>query len=219
MVVLLPIIIVIAWKGLIGKSDGTFVLSNAITLGLNAIGLMGYSNTIARDREKEIFQRLRVTPAPNWSIMGSRLSVQLVLITILTIVVMVVGYQYDHIVLSPLGYVNGFLTAIVGGAVYLALGQAIVGWITNPETVQATTRLIYIAFIMVGMFGTFGQLGDFFNKVSKYSPYGTVNAIVSGGLRPATWTSTTTMNLLLTLGYTVVFAFLGIKWFKWTAKR
>src|ERR1700744_6189788 len=49
MVVLLPVIIVIAWKGLIRGSDGTFVLSNAITLGLNAIGLMGYSNTIARD--------------------------------------------------------------------------------------------------------------------------------------------------------------------------
>src|SRR5579872_5258461 len=54
MVVLLPVIIVVAWKGLIPKTGGTFVLSNAMTLGLNAIGLMGYSNSIARDREKDI---------------------------------------------------------------------------------------------------------------------------------------------------------------------
>ena len=63
MVILVPVIIVIA-----GKADrqtgGAFVLANAITLGLNAIGLMGYPNSIARDREKEIFQRLRVAPAP-----------------------------------------------------------------------------------------------------------------------------------------------------------
>jgi ABC-2 type transport system permease protein len=218
MVVLLPVIIVIAWKGLIGKTGGAFVLSNAMTLGLNAIGLMGYSNSIARDREKDIFQRLRVTPAPNWTIMGSRLAVQLVMITLLTVVVMIVGYQYDHIVLTPPGYIAGLLTAIVGGAVYLALGQAIVGWITNPETVQATSRLIYIAFIMIGMFGSFGMLGDFFNKLAKYTPYGTVNAIVSGGLTPSSWTSNTTMNLLITLGYTAVFAFFGIRWFKWSNK-
>ena len=117
MVVLLPVVIVMAWKALIVRTGGAFVLSNAITLGLNAIGLMGYSNSIARDREKEIFQRLRVAPAPNWTIMGSRLTVQLVMIILMTAIVMIVGYQYDHIVLSPIGYIAGMLTAIAGGAV------------------------------------------------------------------------------------------------------
>jgi ABC-2 type transport system permease protein len=219
MVILLPVIIVIGWKGMIGKVvDGPFVLSNAITLGLNAIGLMGYSNSIARDREKDIFQRLRVTPAPNWTIMGSRLAVQLLMITLVTAIVMIVGYQFDHIVLTPFAYFAGLLTAIVGGAVYLALGQAIVGQITNAETVQSTTRLIYIAFIMIGIFGSFKLLGNFFNKLVKYTPYGTVNAIVSGAITPSTWTSTTTMNLLITLGYTAIFAYLGIKWFKWSSR-
>lgn len=32
MVILLPVIIVIAWKGLISKTGGAFVLSNAMTL-------------------------------------------------------------------------------------------------------------------------------------------------------------------------------------------
>src|ERR1700733_6346307 len=71
MVVLLPVVIVMAWKALIDKTGGAFVLSNAITLGLNAIGLMGYSNSIARDREKGVFQRLRVSPLPLWTIMAS----------------------------------------------------------------------------------------------------------------------------------------------------
>src|SRR3984885_5549664 len=71
MVVLLPVVIVMSWKALIVKTGGAFVLSNAITLGLNAIGLMGYSNSIARDREKGVFQRLRVSPLPLWTIMAS----------------------------------------------------------------------------------------------------------------------------------------------------
>jgi ABC-2 type transport system permease protein len=219
MVVLLPVVIVMSWKALIVKTGGAFVLSNAITLGLNAIGLMGYSNSIARDREKEIFQRLRVAPAPNWTIMGSRLAVQLVMIILMTVIVMIIGYQYDHIVLSAAGYFAGILTAIAGGAVYLALGQAIVGRISNPETVNATSRLIYIAFIMVGMFGELGMLGDIIDKAVKYTPYGTVKSIVSGALTPSTWTNDTTLALLITLGYTAIFAYLGIKWFKWSTKH
>lgn len=218
MVILLPVVIVMSWKALIEKTGGAFVLSNAITLGLNAIGLMGYSNSIARDREKDIFQRLRVAPAPNWTIMGSRLAVQLVMIVFMTTIVMIIGYQYDHIVLSMTGYIAALLTAIAGGAVYLALGQAIVGRIKNPETVNATSRLIYIAFIMVGMFGELGMLGDVINKLVPYTPYGTVKTIVSAAMTPSTWTSTTSLALLITLGYTAVFAFLGIRWFKWSTR-
>ncbi len=218
MVILLPAIILVSWKGLIERVGGPFVLANCITIGLNAIGLMGYSNSIARDREKEIFQRLRVAPAPNWTIMASRLTVQLIMIAILTIVIFVVGYQYDHISLNISGYVAGFLMAIVGGAVYLALGQMIVGRLKNPETVNATSRLVYIAFIMIGMFGELGMLGDFIDKAVKYSPYGTVKSIVSGALTPGAWTAQTTIALLVTLGYTAVFAFLGIRWFKWSNK-
>jgi ABC-2 type transport system permease protein len=219
MVLLLPIIIVLTWKPYIAAIGGAQVLSNAITLGLIAAGLMGYSNSIARDREKDIFQRLRVAPAPSWTIMGSRLAVQLIMIAILTVVVMLVGYQYDKIVLSATGYLGGFLAAIVGGAVYLALGQTIVGRIKNPETVNATSRLIYIAFVMVGLFGEGGQLGEFVKKAVKYSPYGTVNTIVSGAVSPTAWTNDTTVALVITLGYTALFTFLGIKWFKWSTKH
>ena len=218
MTILMPVIILIAWKPLIEKVGGSFILANCITIGLNAIGLMGYTNSIARDREKEIFQRLRVAPAPNWTIMASRLTVQLVMILLLTIVVFLVGYQYDHISLSASGYAGGLIVAMVGGAVYLALGQAIVGRLKNPETVNATSRLIYIAFIMIGMFGELGMLGDFIDKAVKYSPYGTVKSIVSGALTPSAWSSQTTIALLVTLGYTAVFAFLGIRWFKWSNK-
>ena len=218
MVFLLPVIILFAWKPLIEKVGGPFVLSNCITIGLNAIGIMGYANSIARDRDKGIFQRLRVSPAPNWTIMASRLAVQLIMISVMTLVVFVGGYQYDHITLTTGGYIASFFASLICGAVYLALGQAIVGRITNPETVNATSRLIYIAFIMIGMFGELGMLGDILDNAVVYSPYGTVKTIVSGALVPSTWNSHTTLALLITLGYTAVFAYLGIKWFRWNSR-
>jgi ABC-2 type transport system permease protein len=45
-----------------------------------------------------------------------------------------------------------------------------------------------------------------------------VRRIVSSSLQPENWKMEDTTALLITLGYTAVFATLGIKWFKWSNK-
>jgi len=215
---IVPVVILISWKGLVDKLGGAYVLSSCITIGLTAIGLMGYSNSIARDRDKGVFQRLRVAPVPTWSIMMSRLTVQLAMIVAVTLAVFFGGYYFDKIVITPTGYLLGLAAAFIGGAVYLSLGQVIVGLIKNPETVNVTCRLVYFVFIMVGMFGELGMLGKEIGDAVKWSPYGTVKHIVAASLQPETWSQHTTMALLVTIGYTLVFSTMGIKWFKWNAR-
>lgn len=225
LLLLVPVIILISWKGLVDKLGGAFVLSNCITIGLNAIGLMGYSNAIARDRDKGIFQRLRVAPVSARNIMISRLLVQLAMILLVTIAVFIAGFYADGISMSAAGYAVALLMSIAGGALYLGLGQSIVGLIKNPESVNAATRLVYFVFIMVGMFGELGSfgelgmLGEMIGKIVKWSPYGVVRLIVSTGLQPSTWSNDTTISLLLTIGYAIVFAVVGIKKFKWSSSR
>ncbi|QJD96743.1 ABC transporter permease [Mucilaginibacter robiniae] len=215
---LVPVIILISWKSLIDKMGGAYALSSAITFGLMAIGLMGYAITISRDRDKGVFQRLRVAPVPRWTIMVSRLIIQLAMIILLTLVVFYVGYSFDKITLSPLGYVLTLFTAIVGGAVYLSLGQLMVGLIKNPETVNATTRIVYSAFILVGMFGESGLLGEQTKHLVQWSPYGSVKLMLAASMNPAQWTSDTTFALLASVAYIVVFAAIGIQKFKWNTK-
>jgi ABC-2 type transport system permease protein len=219
MVILIPSIILITWKGLIERFGAAFVLSNCITVGLNAIGLMGYTNSIARDREKGIFQRLRITPAPRWTIMASRLAVQLLMIAIVTIVLFFVGYQVDNIQMQPTGYALTFLAAMVSGAVYLSLGQTIVGLIRNPETVNVTTRLVFFLFIMTGMFASLGQLGQIASNISKWSPYGVVQRILADSLNPGAWKAQSNMALLTTIGYIIVFSVIGIRKFQWQSSK
>jgi ABC-2 type transport system permease protein len=217
-VLLVPVIILISWKGIVDKLGGAFALSTCITIGLVAIGLMGYSNSVARDRDRGVFQRLRVAPMPSWCIMASRLLVQLVMILLVIVVVFIVGRNIDGITLTPPGYALTFLTAIVGGTVYLGLGQVIVGLIQNPETVNSTSRLIYFVFIMVGMFGELGVLGDQLKEIVMWSPYGTVKRVISAGMQPETWNTEMTTALFVTIGYAVLFSVIGIKKFKWNNK-
>jgi len=67
---------IITWRPVVQQVGAPFALSSCITIGLIAIGLIGYSNMMARDRERGVFQRLRLTPATTWDIMFSRLMVQ-----------------------------------------------------------------------------------------------------------------------------------------------
>ncbi len=138
------------------------------------------------------------------------------MIMLVTTAVFVAGYYFDKITLAPAGYALTFLTAIVGGALYLGLGQLIVGLLKNAETVNSTSRLVYFVFIMVGMFGDLGVLGDQFKQAVHWSPYGTVKNILSASMEPSTWSNDTTMALLITIVYALIFSFLGIKKFKWS---
>ncbi len=217
LILLVPVIILISWKGLIEKIGATFVISTCITLGLIAVGLMGYSNAIARDRDKGVFQRLRVTPVPTWSIMVSRLMVQLAMILLVTAIVFIAGFYFDKITLAPAGYALTFVTAIIGGALYLGIGQLIVGLVKNAETVNSTSRLVYFVFIMVGMFGELGVLGDKFKDAVHWSPYGTVKTILSASMQPASWNNAASESLLLTIIYAFVFSYIGVKKFKWSS--
>ena len=55
-----------AGKRGLALGDPHFRVASALTLGMASIAILGYSMTVARDREKGVFQRLRVTPAPTW---------------------------------------------------------------------------------------------------------------------------------------------------------
>lgn len=215
---LVPVMILISWKGFAQKVGGPYVLSTAISLGLISIGLMGYSLAIARDRDKGVFQRLRVAPVPAWAIMISRISIQLVMIMLLNLIIFVVGMQVDKVTLSTNGYIAAFFAAFIGGAVYLSLGQLIVGLIKNFETVNASVRLVYFLFIMVGMFGELGLLGEYIKEGVRWSPYGSVKIMIGASMDPAKWDKDATKAVLFSLGYIVIFAGIGINKFKWSTK-
>src|ERR1700674_3442100 len=78
---LLPIVLIVVTT--FGKAQArlggsSLVLGLALTVGLITSTLFGYAQTLAHDREVGVLQRLRVTPAPSWMIMTSRLVVQVV---------------------------------------------------------------------------------------------------------------------------------------------
>lgn len=218
MALIVPALIVAAWHDIAQEYGAAFALASAITIGLAANGLMGYANGIARDRDRGVFQRLRVAPAPSWAIMASRIVVQLALIVLTVLTVFVVGDLVDNVVLTPAEYIVTLVAALLSGLVYLAVGQALVGLVTSAEAVNTASRLIYIPFVVVGAVGELGLLGDTVEAVVKWSPYGTVKQVLSAAIDPSTWTASTSVALLVSAFYAAIFLFIGIRYFRWQGR-
>jgi ABC-2 type transport system permease protein len=195
-----------------------FIIGLAITYGLVATSLMGYALTVARDREKGVFQRLRITPAPTWTIMSSRLAMQSVANLIIAVVVVIVGTRMHNVSPSVGQYALVLLVSLLGGAVFLSLGQALVGLVKSADTVQAVARVLFAILILLGTLGQSGALGSFWGDVARWTPVGTVMTLFAGVLNLSAWYSRDTLSLVVCLGYIVVFAGLGIRWFQWDAR-
>jgi len=218
--VLVPILYLVITNLQLGNGGIThmtaeFSIGLASTVGLVASSLNGYSTAIAQDRDAGVFQRLRVTPAPTWAIMGSRLLVQIIVNLVMTVVVIVVGSILHNTVFSLGAYLLVLCASILGGAMFLAIAQAIVALITSAAVVNAVGRVLFILFLLLGLLGSTGILGDAVEAISDWSPVGALINLYTGVLDLGNWNWTNTVGLIAAAGYTIVGAFIGIRWFRW----
>ena len=214
MTVLVPITFLLAWKDLIPTVGAHAVLAICIAVGLPAMGLMGYSQTIARDREKGVFQRLRTTPIPTSAIMGSRIIVQLVVTMLMALCTYAFANVIDGITLGVGSLALVLVAALVGGMAFLALGLCVVALVKSAEAVSAVGRLIYLPLAVVGGLAEAGLLGPVVKDTVRWSPIGTTKMLLLAAMSPTNIDLHTAIALLVTLGYGVVFAAVGIRLFK-----
>lgn len=207
------VILVVTNRGKLG--DTGFLIAMALTYGLLSSALMGYSITVARDREAGVFQRLRVAPAPTWAIMLSRLIVQFAAAIVTVVIVLVIGSIIHRVVFDAATYALFFGVAVYGAAMFLAIGQALVGLIRSAAVVNAVGRVLYVVLILVGILGQTGILGDTFRSVAEWTPVGVLITLFTAVQTLAAWSWSDAGAALACAGYIAVFAGIGIRWFQW----
>lgn len=217
----LPLVLLFALfsaKRATSLGDPLFLVATCLSLGMASMAIIGYSMTVARDREKGVLQRLRVTPAPTWAIMGSRLAVQVIAMLAMAVVVLVAAFVFERVSLSPVAYVLTLVVVALCSAVFLSIGQALVGLIGSADTLNAGGRLVYMPLVVLGVFGHTELFGTTFEMISRWSPSGVASSLMSGAMDPATWTGETWVAIVAAIAYTAVFAGIGIRWFRWTTR-
>jgi ABC-2 type transport system permease protein len=213
---LVPLLFLFVMKRMIPMLGQAAVLATCISIGLPAIGLMGYALVVARDRELGVFQRLRATPCPTWVIMSSRFAVQLLVMAAVAAIAIAVANFVDDIQTEPGRILLVLVAVLISGALFLALGQLVVALLKSSEAVNAATRLIYMLIVVGGIFGQSQRPSSPWHRIVEWSPLGVTKTTVQMALASGTIGWHGAEAVLASLAYTLVFAAIGIHWFKWT---
>src|SRR5260370_8954674 len=129
-----------AGKRGLALGDPQFRVAAALTLGMASIAILGYAMTVARDREKGVFQRLRVTPAPTWSIMTRRLLVQVAAILAMALVLLVAADLFEGVSLTAEAYLLAFVAVIFSSDLFLSCGHALPDLLNPSNTLNQPAR-------------------------------------------------------------------------------
>src|SRR5258708_12498513 len=100
----------------------------------------------------------------------------------MAMVVLVVAAVFLGITLPPQDYLFTVLVTLLGSAVFLSIGQAIVGLIASADTLNAAGRLLYVPLIGLSVFGNTDRLGTTGGSVARWSPCGCLDTFLSPSL-------------------------------------
>jgi ABC-2 type transport system permease protein len=195
-----------------------FIIGLAITYGLVSNSILGYALMVARDREQGVFQRLRVTPAPTWTIMTSRLAMQVLANLLITVIIVILGSRIHHLSLSAGTYALVLVVSVLGAAVFLSIGQALVGLVKSADSINAAGRVLVLGLVLLTSLGQSGTLGSTWESIARWSPVGVVMTLFAAVLNLSAWDTNDSLALLACGGYIIVFAAIGIRWFQWDAR-
>ncbi|TMF25224.1 MAG: hypothetical protein E6I31_02480 [Chloroflexi bacterium] len=136
----------------------------------------------------------------------------------MSVVVLVAAAVVENVTLDPAAYLLTLLGVIFSSAVFLGVGQALVGLIKSPDAVNAVGRLSYLPLFALGLFAHSTIFGTTFETIARWSPGGAVVTLLAGAMQPAAWSADTWWGLLASVFYAVVFAGIGIRWFQWSTR-
>jgi ABC-2 type transport system permease protein len=137
---------------------------------------------------------------------------------LMTVLVLIAAAVVEKVSLDPAAYLLTLLFVILSSAVFLGVGQALVGLIKSADTVNAVGRLSFVPLFALGLFGHSQIFGTTFETIALWSPGGAVATLLSGAMHPAAWGAETWWALLASLLYASVFAGIGIRWFQWSTR-
>jgi len=216
--VLLPLLYLFALRRAIPALGGTAVLAQCLSIGVPAIGLMGYAVVLSRDRDHGVFQRLRATPSTTTILMSSRILVQLAIIVVMTLVTIIAAAFIDDIQVGASKIPEAVVANLLVGLMFLSIGQTVVALLTSSESVNAVARFVYIGFLVMGTFLVPSRPGvdpSRMQRIAEWAPMGVARSMLMAALSPSTVNQHGLLMVLAAAGYTVFFAFIGIRWFKW----
>lgn len=183
-----------------------------VSFVLAILALVNLPTHLATYREQGILRRLSTTPVPPSWMLAAQVVVNLVL-AVLALGILVVAGTVGFGLAAPRA-AGGFVLALVlTTAAMFAMGLWVSAFARSPGVANAIGQLLfYPVLFFAGLWLPRAAMPPVLRHISDYTPLGAgVQALQDSmaGVFPSV------QALLVTVGYTAVFGFLAVRFFRW----
>jgi ABC-2 type transport system permease protein len=217
----LPVILLIVFgfissnvAGNVGGTGLTVIdLYIPVIMVISFIGIaISLPNTLVRDREIGWLRRISTTPVHPSQLLGAQLILDLVLAAVAVVIAIVGG---TVIFGAPLSFDIPFfiISVVLAVAEIFSLGLVVVALVPTQSAASIVSGVLFFALMFLsGLWVQPDVVGGPLQVILLYSPSGAaVRALlysVFGATPPVT-------ILVALVGYTLVFAFVAVRYFRW----
>ncbi|MEW6245043.1 MAG: ABC transporter permease [Bacillota bacterium] len=191
-----------------------YLLPGILAMALMQLGLFGSLRLISL-REQKILKRLGATPLPRGLLLGSEVTVRLVMALVQTTTIVVIGYLVFRV--TVLGSWFGVVgLVLLGAATFVSLGYMLVSFAKSEESAHGIIQLVQFPMMFLsGIFFPVNMMPGFLRPVMKAMPLtylaDALRQVMTGA--PPQYSLATDVTVL---GAWLVVTFaLGIRFFQW----
>lgn len=202
-----------------GQGFKGWLIPGIAAMAIMQTGLFTVVFTLVRFKSQGVLRRLKATPIGASHFLAGQLTTKAIVVVLQTYVLVIVGA-----VVLGVGIGGGragawfdlTVMALLGGALFIAMGLAISGWAKNEETAAPVANIISMPMMFLsGIFFPLSIMPDWLTRWSQYLPL----TFLADGMRAITVEGaalTTLGSELLGLGAWIVVAFaVATKMFRW----
>ncbi len=205
----------------VGQGQGfkAWLIPGIAAMAIMQTGLFTVVFTLVRFKSQGVLRRLKATPIGASHFLAGQLTTKAIVVVLQTYVLVIVGALVLGVSVGN-GRIGAWfdltILALLGGALFIALGLAVSGWAKNEETAAPIANIITMPMMFLsGVFFPLSVMPDWLTRWSQYLPL----TYLADGMRAITveGASITTLGSeLVGLGVWIVISFaIATKLFRW----
>jgi len=194
-----------------------FLVPGIVAMALMTVGIYGISGTFVAYRERGVLRRLKATPMPLGSFIGSRVLMQLFVSLIQAGLVLATGSLLFHVNVGGAGtWARVGVLAIIGSASFVTIGFFVASVSKNIEIAAALgnvigTPMMFLSGIFFPMDNAPGWIQPVVHAMPlKYLADAMRSVVIQGH---SLWS--VRLDMLVLVGVALVFLTLSVRFFKW----
>jgi ABC-2 type transport system permease protein len=206
---------------IIGQDQGfkAWLIPGIAAMAIMQTGLFTVVFTLVRFKSQGVLRRLKATPIGASHFLAGQLTTKAIVVVLQTYVLVIVGAIVLGVSVGN-GRIGAWfdltILALLGGALFIAIGLAISGWAKNEETAAPIANIISMPMMLLsGVFFPLSVMPEWLTHWSQYLPL----TYLADGMRAITveGASITTLGSeLLGLSIWIVISFVvATKMFRW----